>query len=680
VRRLASAAALGAALLAALIVRWPALRAPFFADDWLFLDQVRSRSLVGALFAPDPIGNFFRPLGRAAWFWTLARFSHESARSFHVANLVLFLVALVLLWSIARRAAGERAAAMAVALFAVTQAADVPVLWASGSQDLLALVLVLAATRALMAGSRRAAAALFVAALLAKEVVVFALIPAAPLARRSGETPSARARRLAPAATAVFVWACIAAVLLARRGAATGLSFDPLGVPAALVGAVRTAFGLEWMSGHSPFAWRGVPSLSALAAVGLAVVAALLALDPGAPRDRLRYGSAPRRTGDGAGAALVWWIAGAIPVAAVAPIWSAYFFLYATCGAVLFFGIVLSYLPRPLAATIVGLLALGARQAGELREFATAPGRLTAQSHLNARYLERGMDECGRAIAALLQQHSTLPPRTTIFFSGLPAFAAFQAGDGPLLRGVYRDSSLRSYYLKDLTRARASRGPVRFLSWDDNAGRFRDPTGEPDLMLRVGMAQLLGGHVEAARAALGLSRAGGSIGREVAYLSAFLALEDGDSAAATASLAKAGYDAARGGTEVLSTVNRWAAARDTNGAIGLLESSLRRHGLEPALHGRLADLLLASPSRRPLAPPEAYAARVLAPNAPGAWRRWAVQLAWQNRPAEALVALDRYFALAPEAAGKDAAAVALREAMRARAPGGEAAQKAMARP
>ena len=44
-------------LLGALALHAYSLRAPFFADDYLFLDQVRDRSLPAALTSPDPIGK-----------------------------------------------------------------------------------------------------------------------------------------------------------------------------------------------------------------------------------------------------------------------------------------------------------------------------------------------------------------------------------------------------------------------------------------------------------------------------------------------------------------------------------------------------------------------------------------------------------------------------------------------
>ena len=59
---------LGLILLAATTLHVTALTLPFFADDYLFLDQVRGHSLLQALRAPDPLGNFFRPVSRGLYF------------------------------------------------------------------------------------------------------------------------------------------------------------------------------------------------------------------------------------------------------------------------------------------------------------------------------------------------------------------------------------------------------------------------------------------------------------------------------------------------------------------------------------------------------------------------------------------------------------------------------------
>src|SRR5215831_2034183 len=164
--------AVAALAIAAVVTHVRSFAAPFFADDWLFLDQVRFRSLAHVLASPDPIGNYFRPLGRQVWFWVLARVGGESAFVFHAANLLCLVAAVVLLAVLARRLAGPLAAVVAAGFLALHYAADVPVLWVSGSQELLSLTLGLGALVLYQRGRRLAAAACYLAALLAKEVVV----------------------------------------------------------------------------------------------------------------------------------------------------------------------------------------------------------------------------------------------------------------------------------------------------------------------------------------------------------------------------------------------------------------------------------------------------------------------------------------------------------------------------
>src|SRR6185503_15758159 len=132
-------AALALILLGATMLHWTALRLPFFADDFLFLQQVRGRSPLNALALPDAIGNFFRPVGRQLYFWILGTLSGESPFAFHLANLVLFLGLIALLFVIVRRMAGTVGAVVASSFVALHYAADVPLRWVSGSQDLLAV-------------------------------------------------------------------------------------------------------------------------------------------------------------------------------------------------------------------------------------------------------------------------------------------------------------------------------------------------------------------------------------------------------------------------------------------------------------------------------------------------------------------------------------------------------------
>src|SRR2546428_5389546 len=85
IRRERKGLKLVAILVAGLSLQESSLRYPFFADDYLFLDQVRQRTLWATLRSPDPIGNFVRPVGRQVQFWWLSHCSGESPVAFHVA-------------------------------------------------------------------------------------------------------------------------------------------------------------------------------------------------------------------------------------------------------------------------------------------------------------------------------------------------------------------------------------------------------------------------------------------------------------------------------------------------------------------------------------------------------------------------------------------------------------------
>jgi hypothetical protein len=659
------------ALAATAVLHARPLAAPFFADDWLFLDLVRSRSLLGAVLAPDPIGNFFRPLGRAVWFWLLARSSHESPLAFHVAGFVLWLVAIALLWAIALRLAGSRAAAITAAIFSLTYAADVPLRWASGSQDLIATVLALAATALLLAGRRWAAAALFLLAPLAKEVVALAVLPAALLARRAGEPWRITLGRAGPSLAATLAWAVITALAHSGRHGPSALSFSPLAPIAALWDAVRTFFGIEWPTGRAASA----PLLAPVTLVSLLLgAAAVLVSAPDAEGSASEDGATSIAPQDVRLGAAVWVLVGALPVALVAPIWSAYFDLFAMAGAALLAGSLLSTSGRLDAALVLVVLGLAARRAGDVREFTTRPQEFSAQSHVNDFYLGRGMSVIVRGIADLRRLHANPPHGSTFFFTGVPSFAALQAGDGALVRGVYRDSSLRSYYLTDLTRARAFRGPSWFVFYSPDSGYFQDETDDPELFARIAMSQLLNGREDAAREALEVGRSRGRMSATAYYLAGFMALDHRDSTTAASCLREAGCTRFGPADDVIATAVIHESQGDTTGAERVLHNGLLVAALDERLHDHLADLQLSRPGERRLAAMEAYAARVLAPRDGLAWRRWSLALYWQLRFAQARDALERYFALDPEGAAKDHDAVALRAALPRMLPGGDVYQ------
>jgi len=641
--------ALAAILTAAAALHSAALRAPFFADDWLFLDATRGRGLFAALAAPDPIGNFARPLGRQLWFWLMDRVGGGEPVAFHAANLALWLLALGMFASLARRLVGSRAALVAVAFLALTHAADVPVGWAAGSQDLLAITFALGSLLALESGAGILAGVLLLAGLFAKETIVGLPLIALVLTHRLAEPWRVTLRRVAPLALAVVVWGVVISRLATGRSLQGGSLADPVSGAAATVLAFgRTLLGAE-SPGAQGLAWAEPIALGAIALAALVVLFA-------------REGPPPRESAErpSLAAGLLWTIAGVAPIAFVAPIWSAYYFLFALFGAALVLALLLERAPRGVAALVVGVLGLGAQHARALPVFAPEPNAWASASHVNREYLEQGGAQVLHLLAEMHRLHPSLPEGTTVFFSGLPAWVSFQVADGPLLRVAYRDTSLRSYYLVDFTRERAERGPWRMIRHDAATSRLFDESAEPQLLGSMAMSMLLRDHDEVVDGALAIADARGEQNGSGRYLGAWRRWERGERDTAVQLLHADGFAHAPGAEALVSQALDALARGDTTQCLALLQGGRRDHVLDAGVHGVLADLWLGSPATRGEGVLEAYAARVLAPEFPFGWRRWAtVQLAYGHR-AEAARSLEHYFALAPQAVQEDAEANAVR--------------------
>ena len=185
-------------------------------------------------------------MGRQLHFWWLAHLSGESPSAFHAANLVLFLCAVALLFAFTRRLAGRQVAAVASSFVALHYAADVPLRWASGSQDLLALVGALGALLWFVSGRRVLAALALVLALLSKETVLFTPLIAAAAARRPGEPWRATAWRAWPLAAAVAAWVGFIMALGGLHGVSGASSPGLSIIPAALAHLAQVSIGLEW--------------------------------------------------------------------------------------------------------------------------------------------------------------------------------------------------------------------------------------------------------------------------------------------------------------------------------------------------------------------------------------------------------------------------------------------------
>ena len=99
------------------------------------------------------------------------------------------------------------------------------------------------------------------------------------------------------------------------------------------------------------------------------------------------------------------------------------------------------------------------------------------------------------------------------------------------------------------------------------------------------------------------------------------------------------------------------------------------HPLDPSAHALLADLYLVRDDLFETGALEAFAARVLAPDDPIAWRRWGLVLFARRRDLNARAALRHYLELAGDSARADAQIQETLRELARRLPGGELARR-----
>lgn len=203
----------------------------------------------------------------------------------------------------------------------------------------------------------------------------------------------------------------------------------------------------------------------------------------------------------------------------------------------------------------------------------------------------------------------------------MPANIGWQVADGPFVRWAYRDTSLRSYFLNQFSYERARRGPVFFFNMVDRhlVEMWMVGSGYAELAVNL----MLDDHPESARDAIRLSVEKGTAGTLEQVLMAWLEIGAGQAGPARERLARLGMGLERGGANEFEPTHRFLqGGGDTTVAIESVTTALVRHPLDADLHGLLADLFLAREGMLTAAQIEAFAARVLAPEAPAGWRRW----------------------------------------------------------
>jgi hypothetical protein len=378
-----------------------------------------------------------------------------------------------------------------------------------------------------------------------------------------------------------------------------------------------------------------------------------------------------RSRGEAAGArgmlvGVAWALAGAAPIAAVAEIWSAYYYLFALCGAALALGAWLAQRPRGWALAAVTVLAWNSARSGALPAIALVNDPWTSCSHINRHYLERGTRAVERYLSHLRAARPTLPKHSTLFFSGITGSVAFQTADGPLVRWAYRDTSLRSYYLTAFDRVKARRGPLFFFQVrNDSLG---ERTSERDLYYSMALGAMLGDRPEAAIELLGVERERHD-SPQARYWLAWATLALGERDRSLELLRDAGFRAHAGPAPEIQEALRVVGSGDTLRAMQIARRGVASHALDPGAHALYADLVITLRADPGAAVVESYAARLLAPEWSDAWGRWAQVQAEQGRILEAAASLKRYFELAGTKGARDVELRNLERWMRERYPG-----------
>jgi hypothetical protein len=470
-----------------------ALRTGFFSDDYIFLEEARTRPLLESLARMGDLGEFYRPLSRQLYFAALTPIAGGAPWVFHAANGALFLAALALLVDLLL-ALGPLGGAMAGALyFAVLPLQRVALGWVSCSQDLLALVAVLAALALHRRGRRAWAALAALAAIASKEVALPLPLALAAWDRFIGGRRAGQA--LARAWPAAAVFAAWGLMRLALGGfdsqADTLLRFGPDQFLAGYLHGAQSLLGLD----HPAGMLRGLIARGP-APLPLALLAVLALWVPapraGSPPARETPGAAPGHPPPRAVAAFAgaWILMFGFVTGPVAHEWSSYFYALAAVGAAALVALLCRGIDRWLWLALVAVLLWWHAGSTGARAFAVAYRPWVWTSHLTSFYVERAAalsDTLARELKAL----EPAPPRgTRFFFATLPPWAGFQMGNGALVRSLYRDPTLGSHFYSQYSETTAAERPVRFLYWD-GARLQRLYERAPDPLFQVGTDLLL---------------------------------------------------------------------------------------------------------------------------------------------------------------------------------------------
>jgi hypothetical protein len=418
-----------------------ALGMPFLNDDYLFLEEARTRPLAASLSDLGPLSNYYRPLSRQIYFEVLTPLAGSDPRVFHAFNFALFLMALALLGDLLRSRLPVPGVFAGVLAFALMPFQRVNLMWISCSQDLLALVGTLAAVALNRRDRWRFALVAFAAAVASKESALPLPIALVAWDLSIGGRPWPVAlRRAAPFAVVAIAWMVVILGMRATHAAAAPLDFSLSAFAAAFAHLGQSLLGFDHPAGWFAAMAAHGPSLVPLLCLS---IAAFLA---GRGEERSKGASAPTAAGHSvtnpralAGFALVWLAAFALPTGPVAYGWSSYYYTLAAVGAAVLVGLACARADRWVLLALSAALVWWHAGGTGTRAFSVAQSPWSWTSHLTPFYFSRAAALTDTFSRQLVRLEPLPPHRTRFFFATLPSWAGFQMGNGLGVGGERKD-------------------------------------------------------------------------------------------------------------------------------------------------------------------------------------------------------------------------------------------------
>jgi hypothetical protein len=414
--------------------------APFHGDDYVFLDRVMRPAFHFASVwnRHATIFGWYRPWSRELHFWALYHLFGTSEPMFHVVNGALWAITIGLYALLVRQFSSAPMTWFAVTGAMAAAVWTVPLLWASGSQDLWMQLFLMAALLAWSRGRSVLTACLLIPALLSKENAIMApLLFVAYSLVVDRRTIRDTARALLPTLVALTVWLVVHPTILAHvfqqyePDPAVVAARQPLSHLAAL--SLLAPFNLDHVTRE--FIARSIHfDANALRALPLVACGIWCWFDL----------KRSRRNATGVAAAGItpaaqmlfgglWWLIGSAPAFGRSVAWHSYYVSPGVLGA--WIAVAGLCRVRPAVAFAILAIAIAARE----------PRLSTPDWDWGAFPAQERAGRLARELRlALLRELPNVPPHSRLFFAQVPRGIGFVTSDGPIVRVMYRDTTLRA--------------------------------------------------------------------------------------------------------------------------------------------------------------------------------------------------------------------------------------------